>query len=111
VQVQSLASGSLLPGCFPARSFNNSTGTVGYGCTLTGAGPGVTGSGVFARITFRGAAAGTSPVAFAAYAGPQAVLLLDPTLAEIPVQPGDTSDGSISVTAEGMVYMPVVLRR
>jgi len=110
VQVQSLASGTLLPGCFPARSFNNNAGTVGFGCTLTTAGAGVTRSGTLARITFQGVGGGTSEITFTPFAGPKAMLLLDHTLAEIPVQPGDTSGGSITVGAGGKVYLPIMLR-
>ena len=111
LQVQSIANGDLLPGCFPARSFDNRTGAISYGCTLTGAGSGVIGSGVLAHITFQGVGAGTSDVTFSPHAGPKALLLLDHSLDEIPVEGGNTSKTSITVLAQRKVYLPVIGRR
>ena len=110
VQVQSISNGALLPGCFAAQSFDNGAGTISYGCTLTGAGSGVTGSGVLAQITFQGSGGGTSDLVFTPYVGPKAVLLLDHTLAEIPVATQDISGGSITVLTERKVYLPVLFR-
>jgi len=110
VQVQSISNGALLPGCFAARNFDNGAGTISYGCTLTGGGSGVTDSGVLAQITFQGVGTGTSDVTFTPHAGPKAVLLLDHTLAEIPVATQDISDGSITVQDQNKIYLPAILK-
>jgi hypothetical protein len=82
---------------------DNGAGTIQYVMTLQGVKPGVTGSGVLARIVLHAVGAGTSEVAFTG------AILSDPQSVEILAQ---TQDGRVTVGEEaGTVTGRVVLER
>ena len=77
-------------GMVAMNSADNTAGTIGYAVTLLSPASPVDGSGVLARVTFKGTNTSTSAVAFIS------ALLSDKTATQIPV---DMEDGSITVKA------------
>ncbi|MFQ5341204.1 MAG: VWA domain-containing protein [Anaerolineae bacterium] len=87
---------------------DNAAGTVEYASVLLNNArnptPPASGSGVLARITFRGLAQGSSPVAFSS----QNVELFDEQGRSVQTI---TQDGSVEVSAGVKVYLPVILKQ
>ncbi|MFQ6057419.1 MAG: LysM peptidoglycan-binding domain-containing protein [Anaerolineae bacterium] len=77
-------------GMVATNSADNTAGTISYAVTLLSPAPPVDGSGVLARVTFKGKSVSTSAVAFTS------ALLSDQRANRIPA---DTVDGSITVKA------------
>lgn len=94
----------LQPGAVVYSNYvNNTTGVIQYVQSLEGVAPGVDGSGVLARITLHGDAAGTSDLTFTLH------VLSDPM--SVPIA-HDHADGEIIVTsAMGSVTGKVILER
>ncbi len=81
---------------------DNGTGLIDYVQTREGELPGVTGSGLLARITFHGKGAGTSPVRFTLHK------LSDPL--SVPIA-HDYADGEVVVLGAGSLSGKVILER
>jgi hypothetical protein len=93
----------LTPDATFTNQANNTAGTIQYAVSLQGDKPGVSGSGVLARIVLHGLGAGTSEMAFTG------AILSDPQSVEIPA---DTQNGLVYVVdATGTVSGRVILER
>ena len=102
LEVTQLAHGGFIAADFTTQNtFDNVAGTIDYGVSQLGK-PGVSGNGALLQITFRGKAAGTSPVAYRTdvVAAPLGVLLADASGSGITAV---LTPGSVTVTGDGGV--------
>ena len=90
LEVTALTNGSVPYPDFVIKNYNNGAGTISYAATQLNPTAPFTGSGVMARITFRGKAAGTSQVTFTG------CLLSDRNGSVIP---SNAYNGSVTVTS------------
>ncbi len=79
-------------GLIQVNGVDVNTGTISYAAIRLNPAPAQSGSGIIATVTFRGKAAGTSPVEL------KSVMLSDPTAQPIPA---NLANGSVAVTCTG----------
>ena len=101
--VQISNGGMLVPDQVPVNQADNAQGTIDFSVLQINR-AGVTGSGTFATISFKGKAPGNSPITFLGIqSAPTGVNLADTTGAPIP---STTQSGSVTVTGTGASPTP-----